>query len=592
MNKYSEKILFELHKKLNRLDVDKDAFKCNEKILNNLGSNLLFKNVADNLFGTLKSFDGDKKILTEKIDKYKGSVKTIPLEHLLVLQDFIPKKYKKYIHDCGTGINADTTLELIITPGSYIDTASKTKNGIYYGFDKILTVDDFLEIGIEYIYELSCKLNKNKSCKVNIKLSFDNDINVSFNDNFKPIPSNNNSISMHYFEGNATKNNWINLHGIDDIKNIFVINEIKKLIITKLIGDSLQAYYCKLYLDSIPYNAEKDCILTTADKFLYLRSILLNIPIILFESKPIEKMTLNTPENIDDVFCKFYYDRVINHNNKVIENINTVIAKNYLIINNSKVIINTAIIEYLNLIINELNIRNNEVGKIRSDSTDKYRQALFKNKGQHIINVIDDEHILYDNIYYLFPLMKLETDVIFTKNMSLNEYLLSLIKTTGGNKINEKDYYDLPIYKVIPDNYEEYIEQISIKDHANYIKYAFYYNLKKINTNTENQNKRDAENLYNLIFHYYNFTGCTIKKTSFISIIIEEYNRNHLKHMTLDNYIALFKSWYNEIKTEDDDDFENVFHYYNDTPKNTRTRKRVRNNRLNNTRKIKTVSAK
>ena len=68
--------------------------------------------------------------------------------------------------------------------------------------------------------------------------------------------------------------------------------------------------------------------------------------------------------------------------------------------------------------------------------------------------------------------------------------------------------------------------------------------------------------------------------------------------MTLDNYIKLFKTWYNEEKTEYDKNFDEIFHNYNvPLDKFIKTRKRNMNNRKyynrrNNTKKLKTILAK
>lgn len=330
-----------------------------------------------------------------------------------------------------------------------------------------------------------------------------------------------------------------------------------------------------------------------------LQIFLYKVPVLFSEYTPIRRYIMTEFSSTSNIeICKLYYTNAITHNETIINNINNMIVKNYIYINHSKIILNENIINYFKIIIKNLDDINKSLSSIHITDIEKYRQDLSINKAKDLINIINDEYILYDNIYYLFPLKKLRTDIIFTKKKSLGQYLLTLANFTGGQKDNDEINYDKPFYNVDYSNYNDYLIELLDEDEGDGIKYAFYYNLKKLNVNTDNENKREAENLYNLMFNYYNFTGCTITKCNFIKSIIDEYNKTHLKYMTLDNYIKLFKTWYNEEKSEYDKNFDEIFHDYNvPLDKFIKTRKRNMNNRKyynrrNNTKKLKTILAK
>lgn len=308
--------------------------------------------------------------------------------------------------------------------------------------------------------------------------------------------------------------------------------------------------------------------------------------------------------NSSKEYCKKYYSNVISRNEGNINNIKTVISNKYIYINHTKIKINKPINDYLNLIINELKNTNNNLSSIEITIPEKYRQDMSRNKGKDIINIINGNYVLYDNIYHLFPLKNQETDIIFTKGKSLGNYLLSLADFTGGEKETIEINYDLPFYNIIPVNYQDHLLELTMESTSQAIRYSIYHNLKKLNNNSDNENKREAENLYNILFNYYNFTGNSITDVRFIKPIIEEYNKTYLKYMTLDDYVEIFRTWYNRVKEEDKDNdydsFEDTFHYYGKNENlPTKTRKRQMNNKIakkynrrNNTKKVKTTSVK
>ena len=161
---------------LNRMDAEKDATHVADRVIDMD----TFSNIADQLFDTLprqgysKSLTYFSSIMSTFVSKKAVylEIKHAVSEHQFYekLKTLVPAEVKYGIQDAGMAPQLfKPDIQLIITPGSYLDPASRSPATIKYGFDKVLTSADFKRIGFStHIDTLKASLSDSGSCKLEL----------------------------------------------------------------------------------------------------------------------------------------------------------------------------------------------------------------------------------------------------------------------------------------------------------------------------------------------------------------------------------------------------------------------------------------
>lgn len=253
--------------------------------------------------------------------------------------------------------------KFIITPGTILDPATKEKDGTY--FTKSIDGKDYNKLPITYITKLNLQNIINGQIEatetsVNDAVAFKVKIPVKstifgtdkieatlLKSTFKPAEGDN---TAPYFKGNKTKNDYIETYynkinkagaaGNDnDGKN--VKNEIKKYLLVKELGDTLQVQWLNYLFDVSPvdqaateelpeirrYNKGNTVIITNDTVVLY-RSLINNVPVLLtYGGKSILYKSADATATalINAAMIKTTRDEVIAHNESIIKVIQDVV---------------------------------------------------------------------------------------------------------------------------------------------------------------------------------------------------------------------------------------------------------------------------
>lgn len=563
--------LRDLHKKLNRFDVQKDA-KPNDCFIQHKNINL-FLECANALFGEFGNYTETETRLTNDIFRLRPveSYKISKLVHynVFLFHNKLPQKVTYAFQDAGCSPSAfSENIQNIITPGSYIDPASKEQGKIYYGFDINLSEPNFYEIGFDSITLLNTKLNdSDKTCIITLNLILDKKeyiLKVKFNSKFTPIEGH-----IKYFQGNCTKNDWFNNNTNKSKLEGMIYILIKEL------GDTIQAYYAKLYLDSLDDNLRDTCCLFTPDYILRLRCILLKVPVVTkdYKDKTEKCFYDDTNKSMADEIKKMHLENSIGQNTTNINIIKEVIKNKYFYADNNRIIVNTQINNYLLNIIKTLENINNSLTQINKKTVEEYRQTILKYKSTFLFT---NDFKIYTYVKYLFPGLQDKNDPIAKTNMLFGEKINSFLKLKGGmNKI--KNYPKDELYNIDLTNHNTYskrIDELMEHNNSDALKLCLFYNFSKLETEY-NIIIYNLENLYNILYNYYDYMALTSVNDDFIMKVIEKYNDESLFELSFEEFELFFNNWYEEYQTKKNI-LLNTFNNTNNKIKNTKSKTRKR----------------
>lgn len=598
-NIFTKDRLIELNKEINRLDIEKDAFKPKINI-DTEGGNNLFIYCADQMFGNLDKYSRQLSKIENIFKKYnKGKVANYN-SYDNKYDNFLPSIITHSIYDTGVNPrNINNKIKIINTPGSYIDTATKIKHDEECCFSDILTTNDFKMLGIDNINELR-NTDKINILDTSIVFTFDKVINPKFN---KLI--NNIAIRPQYFKGNSIKNEWFNNnvlkfsnHGKEHYKTE-VIKEGKIYILCKLLGDLLQAYYCKLYLDKLPKEKRNSCCIFTLDNILRLRSILLNIPVLYNVGKGMDTLetTYQTSDpNIDTHFKKLYYDIMKNHNDSIIEHINSILTIGYFYVNKQRIIINEKIKSILAKLITYINIKTIAAKNLDNPILEIYRKQIYSYMGHHIFHKMNNHvYICYTDIQVLFPGLEHKTDIIAKTGHKLSDiFLASLGPQKGGDKEEPVEYtigsdYQFDYEITTDEEFNIKIKELLFENPGEGVKLSLYYTASKYEFEDE-WDKFDAiYNIYNNLFNLYTYNGKTIMHLDFLEKVFTLYANEELSKMKPAEFNKVIEDWVKMQPDEEELEAKRIDEWGKKF-ENKEEKKRKRNASLNNTLKRSRIS--
>ena len=210
--------------------------------------------------------------------------------------------------------------KIIVTPGSILDPAGKTKDGII----NLVTEGVYNTLPKKYLDKLSISIvtgdikveSDIDTYRVNIPTQL-GDINGIFNKRtFSP--------ETHYFKGNDTKNEYI-------LNNYLANkNECKKFILAKELGDTLQVIWLDYIFDTNGEISREKTVIVTSDTVVCYRAIVNRVGCILTHNG---KTTYFLPRTVDVAqlaainksFVLTVANEVLAHNQSVITVIKSVI---------------------------------------------------------------------------------------------------------------------------------------------------------------------------------------------------------------------------------------------------------------------------
>uniref|UniRef100_A0A6C0K593 Uncharacterized protein n=1 Tax=viral metagenome TaxID=1070528 RepID=A0A6C0K593_9ZZZZ len=335
--------LGDLNKLINRLDIEKDAKAGTNPVPAGTPSyypviNKLFNNVHDGSAWSTKLHEIENAIF---LDKRFGSAPekvswfTKPGQTYSVLPDNIKTGY----HDSGySPSEVINGINLIITPGSYIDPAPREKVFVKYFPESentiTLTPNIMSSLGFPEGMTISSTLNQapdyTLNCNMNIDIIRHFTLDETRNVSFQHIGG-----GIDYFAGNNVKNRAIVISGVDDVK---------KYTICKELGDLLQCVYTMIH-NMTNDNFLNSCIFT-ADKVVAARARTMKLTACVQDvSKKLSKnihcvyfyQPIQSEEEANNISKGINFDLCNKNNNEIVFNVNRVLARNVLFLGTMEV---------------------------------------------------------------------------------------------------------------------------------------------------------------------------------------------------------------------------------------------------------------
>jgi hypothetical protein len=301
-----------IHRLLNRLDIEKDAFYSNSPMTKRIDR---FKIIADALFGVLPKTDYDQSFayIINMLLAYNSKISNVmqigEYSNKSNLE-FLPNEIKFGIQDAGLSpTRYNKSIKLVITPASYIDPANRSCGELVFGFDNILTNVDFTGIGISQILRFTPTLTTDRECHINIIFERGNAVNLIVGHTFSLLRG-----DVSYFKGNTIKNKYLD----NEVVNY---DECIRYILCKQIGDLLQAYYGKLFAKKTLDGYISTCLFTN-DYVLTLRCKLLQLQVVYnVQSGKTSRLFYHYPvmNEMNNAFIELWRSNAIKHRDFVLK---------------------------------------------------------------------------------------------------------------------------------------------------------------------------------------------------------------------------------------------------------------------------------
>ena len=332
---------------------------------------------------------------------------------------------------------------IILTPGSFIDPATRERTQNYYPSDNstsLIDQDAFALLGFPQHITFSSSINTAAgNCQIELDI---NGIQIQDTRNEKFVSTN---PGADYFGGNPTKNQIISSAGITP-------NEIKKYIISKELGDLLQGVYAMVHMIQSE-NRSQHCLFTT-DEVLGARCRIMGLPSCVQDHG--KKLTQNIhcvnyyPIIQDEaeknrIFKGLHKETCLKNNSKIANDINRVIiTKELFLAGSATITANTLIIKYLQDILEKINtvstyVTNASVDDI-TESLDEFKRKMTTCM---VISIINEKGKVTQVARRLFVadiegIPELQDIDIITANRATGgttfaEQILRLSKQRGGN---------------------------------------------------------------------------------------------------------------------------------------------------------------
>ena len=467
--------------------------------------------------GLIAHYQGvDKNIVI--IDKITDAVKTIRLPDYILfgIQDagISPKRYNPSITN-------------LITPGSYIDPGPRTVNeGYFYGFDSVIDMKSFRDIGMPMILKLESHLDTDKTYTIILTFDHMDMVNATFSKNLKSLTG-----DIEYFEGNAKKNKYFNEAGSINYEKAC------KFIICKELGDTLQALFGKKLASETENGYKKVCLFTN-DNVLTLRCNLLNIQVVYNVNSGKSKKTFyHYPKMVEasEAFQKMWKDSVLGQNNNVKAGVQAIIEKGSYLMSNGGVVRfkeSSQTRNILNKYITLCDKMNDDFLKITPNSMEleQYRKLsyVYKLPRLFIMNVLNS--------------VVLNNRALFDAKEQM--IMMNSIKVGGGTEDTELPPFifddpeedDYTIDREYDDTFEETVQ----------IKHALY----KIFTENHPEKSKDElcyiiDGITSMLYVYFGFVGSSSSHPEFAMNVFQKYDKGTFGSQSLLEFEREYNCWAN-----------------------------------------------
>lgn len=558
----------ELHRRLNRADVTKDA-KCPDiRIAPGLPTEF-FNRCADNLFGPLnQSFTTELLEIKEHVNTYAKMRHSklfpksrVPLSKLRHPMDkyvaYLPDQVQYAIQDSGLApkqFKEDITY--VITPASFIDAAGRSfeSRTIYSGFGHTIPKEDFVTLGFQHVNSFTANLLEifegSQQCETTLTLSFlPRPLNTRFTEDMAPYIG-----DVMPFKGNNEKNAWFNSvkRQTNDTQNIG-----QAFIVAKELGDTLQAYYGKLLSGG---GSNKVCLFTS-DSVLTTRCRIMELPVVVLDHEKskndvYECFYYPAPGIVDAEIVRLFENIVISHNNDVKRVVEYVLLSGRCIVQNTRrLVFNNAHKTILKQIVSHIESINGQCRKFKNSidtkymTIEEYRNEIYTHLLPHFFQQIGPHYHANSSIR--------------AGQVTFEEHLLRP-RVGGGDTIDnlsESEFETIEYTKYGDD----VMYELSFEDQ---IKRRIYMILSD-DPKSKHVLVPETERVFDYVFRMFSYTGVSTLNFQILRKIIGEYVCRNDSH---EIFAELYQSWIDKELLENEDQDE-------DKPVKTQLQKFTRTHR-------------
>jgi hypothetical protein len=478
----------------------------------------------------------------------------------------LPTCVKYAIQDAGRNpIRYKDDLELLKTPGSYLDPASRTQTSQSFGLTSRIVLSEFASFGMPYIAQLDSFVDEaNTTCTIQIQFTYPKTVMAIFDINtYAPRMTRDHM----YFLGNDTKNRWFNTANVREYSDS-LLHDAYTYILVKELGDTLQAYYAKLFLDRLDTSLRNTLCVFTNDIPMSMRCRLFNVPVVVIDRETTQGSLYDSlyypaPGIIDKDMQSVYANQCIVHNTCVIENIQKVITRGVCIIDTDFVEINDAVRSFLQSIIDVILHANTIVTSVRTlyMNMEQYRTFLTVLHAYYIFRIDrDGVYAVDDDIVSVFGISEyLEDyeekyefiDPIRAKGSNLRTILRSMLDMSGGAGIQTGSGRSSPSFQKYTTLSDEYIasEDYEYNFELRLQHMMYCYLLEQYPSFSMSVMHNIIMTISNHFYHYQTYTASVNLNTAFIHPFIEEYlTKKTLSHITLEAYAKRDKTFRRNMK--------------------------------------------
>ena len=458
-------------------------------------------------------------------------------------------------HDSGfTPSDLKKTLNLLLTPGSYIDPAGRQKDGLFFpNIDTETTIefDVFNVIGFPEM-KFTAKINPDYTCDITITGKYLTGEPFEIREK-RDSKHQHGGAGTDYFCGNTEKNQMF-INGISP-------NEGAKYQLCKELGDTMQVIYAKLfqeYIGQLGIDKTSVCVFTT-DDVVAARTRMNGLPYVVQDhaiqiNRNIHSCYYYSPESdptkLTQAINNTYIDHCLKNNRNVSQCIAKAIADRKYILGGQEIDMNNYVQTFLQSLIDQISQVNTVIDSNRNTIIDN---ATFKLTCSSCLaySVIDQRLKISQTIKRLFP-KEVETslnggDVIAINNKPFAQQIQQLQSQRGGGEG----------HIIVNDNNKIIQQDKNPEDISNYdsITDLFLENVRKIFININPHLSYDVITDYSLdflytIYNYLYYVGETPLNEGFLTECINLYLNNQLTDITLSDFKITYDNYNFNIRKD------------------------------------------
>ena len=352
-----------------------------------------------------------------------------------------------------------------------------------------------------------------------------------------------------YFQGNSFKNTLIN----NKITNKDTTN---LLILCKELGDTLQAYYGRKFIED-GLATQKNICLFTNDRMLMYRCQLLHVPVVFSTKRDKTTKVFYFHPVIDEMqaeFINMYREQLASHNESVVTHINRILAQQFFLTMNGRTIrfdnssSSSEIATVLRKLIEEINYYTQYClnANIRWTNINHYRR---------LIEVFYAVHMFYGNVLITIPDLFIRHSDSFVLPTSYHRFLAAVAATQVGGSDGSAPrlFFDtlglrtpsFDFMAEIDPQMEDYTETRIFYSHE-----LFTQLIRRFMDKTIVEICVTTSNIGNLLYHYFGYAARSSWNSDFLAKIVDLY----YSEKGLDLSLVEFEKMIKAIRVDDAED--------------------------------------